>query len=643
MKNEHGLYNSDIIIEVLSVRGLQFENHTYLRNLKLHVIFDNQALQSQEIDFTTGAEVIIDFKASFKIMSNTMELKQDSRPIFIFISQSLSHLTTDDHNHAVHLLDHQPVGVTFSRTLLAEAVIDSRLAFLHTHEYLSVELVPCNCGGIIDVGFCGVIFMKLSLSGPLSQWISSMNIDDESKLNDINVMKLNIEKNQKAIERLNYEQYQLIKTWYSKCRASHPFIEDRCIKLIALDECGRHRMVCNFIGRITPPRSMDGPRYAARFVSLLPFYRSLELIGGNISSWNSSYITLTKLQGDIVDHAILLCSLLLGWGMDAWVAYGSIVTPVSTVGTSPSTNAGSGVDMTIPTNHFHYWVVTLDGLKSTTTTTAATNTTTSTNASSKMNSTSDDYVIFWEPLTGQQYKIPVNNKASHHTVMRQSTPSATTTTTSSSTKHSKKYGNLDRNSNSSSTSTTTAITDTMNHHPFRFIYSLFRHDWYLINLQPSPNVSNSNSNDTVSNSTPMASFDIYNDKFWSRLSNPHYNALKHPGASIPLPYHIEDAIYNHHSSSTVGVTNLSPSSVASPVVVGVSDGNHNNNKPSISHHHHHSSCIPYIKAVCTSDIEVNIEMAIRRECITLRGDKGLQTIFDDNLSIILQVRRNGGQ
>ena len=632
MKNEQGLYNSNIIIEVLSVRGLQLENHTYLRNLKLHIIFDNQVLQSNEIDFTTGNEVVIDFKACFKIMSNTMEVKQESRPIFIFLSQSLSHNVTDGLNNnivinASNLLDHQPVGITFSRTLLAEAVVDSRLAFLHANEFLSVELVPCNCGGIIDVGFCGVLFMKFSLLGPLSQWINKTNIDEEAKMNDIEEMKVNVEKNQKAIEKLNYEQYQVIKTWYSKCRATHPYIEDRRIKLIALDECGRHRMVCNFIGRITPPRMIDGPRHTARFVSLIPFYRSLELIGGNISSWNSSYITLSKLQGDIEDHAILLCSLLLGWGMDAWIAYGSIFTPVSTIGSSArastgGSGGGGGIDM-IPTNHFHYWVVTLDGLKSTNA--AISSTSGSSSSRSKLNS--DDYIIFWEPLTGQQYKVPVNNKTYHHTVIRRyskkiSKSSSSFIASSISTTAKKLNSSVNttvgnKNNNNNNIDDDTVINSAnSNYHPFRFIYSLFRHDYYLINLQQSPNVS-----EDVDDSVPMASFDINNDKFWSRLSNPHYEALKHPGASIPLPYHREDIIY--HPQKTDMVT------------TGSGDGNNNNNN-----NNHQSSTIPYIRSVCINDLEIGIERAIQRECIALRSDKGLQTMFDDTLSIILQVSIN---
>ena len=168
----------------------------------------------------------------------------------------------------------------------------------------------------------------------------------------------------------------------------------------------------------------------------------------------------------------------------------------------------------------------------------------------------------------------------------------------------------------------------INYHPFRFIYSLFRHDYYLINLQQSPNV-----NEDVDDSTPMASFDINNDKFWSRLSNPHYQALNHPGASIPLPYHREESIHHQYDKTT-------------DKVAAEGDGHHHESFNNNSYNKkkammiHQSSTIPYIRSVCMNDLEIGIERAIQRECMSLRSDKGLQTMFDDTLSIILQVSIN---
>ena len=86
---------------------------------------------------------------------------------------------------------------------------------------------------------------------------------------------------------------------------------------------GRHRFVGNFIHPIIPGRELNGPRYAARFVALIPFKREISLSGGRINRWHSNLATLCRLEGDVEDHAVLLCSLLLGWGLNAYVALGT--------------------------------------------------------------------------------------------------------------------------------------------------------------------------------------------------------------------------------------------------------------------------------------------------------------------------------
>ena len=78
-------------------------------------------------------------------------------------------------------------------------------------------------------------------------------------------------------------------------------------------------MVCNFVGAVPPSRSVDNPRFAARFVSLLPFHHRSDLLGGlSNENFQSPFVTCMCKQGDVVAHALLLCSLLLG---QAFVMY----------------------------------------------------------------------------------------------------------------------------------------------------------------------------------------------------------------------------------------------------------------------------------------------------------------------------------
>ena len=116
-------------------------------------------------------------------------------------------------------------------------------------------------------------------------------------------------------------------------------------------------------------RLLDSPRHAARFVSLIP-YTKLDAVGsgtgaGRMEVWNHFHTFLSLRRGDCEDHAILLCSLLLGFGLDAYVC----------VGTVQDQGAGGTI-------RDHVWVIT---------------------RSRRNGSMNRPRVVFWEALTGQRY------------------------------------------------------------------------------------------------------------------------------------------------------------------------------------------------------------------------------------------------
>lgn len=59
-----------------------------------------------------------------------------------------------------------------------------------------------------------------------------------------------------------------------------------------------------------------------RFVSLLPFQPRASVGEQRALTWNSPHAFLATGTGDVSDHALLLCSLLLGFGLDAFVCCG---------------------------------------------------------------------------------------------------------------------------------------------------------------------------------------------------------------------------------------------------------------------------------------------------------------------------------
>ncbi|KAG3188845.1 hypothetical protein PC128_g12036 [Phytophthora cactorum] len=98
----------------------------------------------------------------------------------------------------------------------------------------------------------------------------------------------------------------------------------RLVKMFAEDEEGHYRMVCKFVAPLRAPMAVRSPSEAARFVGLLP-YESNSLVGGGADeTWRSIATVLSARKGDAQDHAVLLASLLLGCGLDAYVCIGTI-------------------------------------------------------------------------------------------------------------------------------------------------------------------------------------------------------------------------------------------------------------------------------------------------------------------------------
>ncbi|KAM9644539.1 centrosomal protein of 76 kDa isoform 3-T3 [Morphnus guianensis] len=91
------------------------------------------------------------------------------------------------------------------------------------------------------------------------------------------------------------------------------------------DENGVNRPVCSYIRPLRAGRLLDTPRQAARFVSVLGYERAPVIGGGGgkQEQWCTLLAFLCRNQGDCEDHANLLCSLLLGFGLEAFVCVGT--------------------------------------------------------------------------------------------------------------------------------------------------------------------------------------------------------------------------------------------------------------------------------------------------------------------------------
>ncbi|NXJ80201.1 CEP76 protein, partial [Trogon melanurus] len=151
------------------------------------------------------------------------------------------------------------------------------------------------------------------------------------------------------------------KQWWREYLQIRPMHNVRLVKIFAQDENGVNRPVCSYIRPLRAGRLLDTPRQAARFVSVLGYERAPVIGGGGgkQEQWCTLLAFLCRNKGDCEDHANLLCSLLLGFGLEAFVCVGT---------------KAKGVP--------HTWVMTCG---------------------------TDGTITFWESLTGHRYiHRPVN-------------------------------------------------------------------------------------------------------------------------------------------------------------------------------------------------------------------------------------------
>ncbi|XP_023669330.1 centrosomal protein of 76 kDa [Paramormyrops kingsleyae] len=158
----------------------------------------------------------------------------------------------------------------------------------------------------------GVLNVKLELYPPLSDTLSP----------DVVSTQQSMERQRRAERERLFLVYA--KQWWREFLEIRPSHQTKLVKIFAQDENGVNRPVCSYVRVLRAGRILESPRQAARFVSLLPLERAPVVGGGGRhEQWCSLLAFLCRNKGDCEDHATLLCSLLLGFGLDAYVCVGT--------------------------------------------------------------------------------------------------------------------------------------------------------------------------------------------------------------------------------------------------------------------------------------------------------------------------------
>ncbi|XP_062896943.1 centrosomal protein of 76 kDa isoform X1 [Mobula hypostoma] len=174
---------------------------------------------------------------------------------------------------------------------------------------MSVELLGVGTESKVPVG---VLNLKLEIYPHLIQPLSQEVVDTQ----------LTLERQKSAEKERLYLIYA--KQWWREYLQIRPSHNTRLVKIFAQDENGINRPVCSYVKPLRAGRLLDTPRQAARFVNVLGYERATTVGGGSKQEqWCTLLSFLCKGKGDCEDHATLLCSLLLGFGLDAYVCVGT--------------------------------------------------------------------------------------------------------------------------------------------------------------------------------------------------------------------------------------------------------------------------------------------------------------------------------
>ncbi|XP_043923127.1 centrosomal protein of 76 kDa [Protopterus annectens] len=264
----------------------------------LYMHFRNQRFRSKPVPCACEPDIQDGF---------LLEIHRDSLGDGSKMADATTLLSICDPIHMV-LIKHDPSGET---TLLASHFLEWRSVLSSPDGKIStaVELLGVGAESKVPVG---VLNIKLELYPRLNQILSQEIVNTQFTL-----------ERQRTAEK---ERLFLVyaKQWWREYLQIRPSHSTRLVKIFAQDENGVNRPVCCYVRPVRAGRLLDTPRQAARFVNLLGYERAPVVGGGGKQEqWCTLLGFLCRNKGDCEDHATLLCSLLLGFGLAAYVCVGT--------------------------------------------------------------------------------------------------------------------------------------------------------------------------------------------------------------------------------------------------------------------------------------------------------------------------------
>lgn len=219
-------------------------------------------------------------------------------------------------NTPLHLivLRESSLGTT---TLVSSARIEWRKVLVHGRLSLNVEL-KSDDELQMPVGLMAIDLEILPLKMPPSPKELPVFVELSS-------LNKQFARDHELVAGIEARFHAYAKAWWNDYTLTRPMHQTRLIQIFGQDEFRTQKCVTTFVAPIRADRCLDSPLHAARFVRLLPYTKDVRVGGKRTEIWHTPHTIITRRCGDLEDHVLLLCSLLLGFGLDAYVCIGTAV------------------------------------------------------------------------------------------------------------------------------------------------------------------------------------------------------------------------------------------------------------------------------------------------------------------------------
>ena len=271
------------------------ENKSYDDYLSLSISFLNQRFISREVEACPEPQ----FNEAFILKFD--RIKDNSANI-------LNHLLTLQSPISFVLQKVKKNQNTYSKEAISVKEIEWRFLLEHGKLEINVEFPSIVDNGKSSCGFVN-IFLELLPKKKSMDLVPERNLEEQ----------LSLEKRAHAQKVKRFYDYS--SEWWKEYKNIDPSFEKRSVKIYCGNEHNQYKPIFTYI---TPLRlrGIDSPQYACRFISLIPFHRNVKPGGEKTDCWKTFHTFMAEAKGDSEDHSNLLCSILLGFGLEAYVCVG---------------------------------------------------------------------------------------------------------------------------------------------------------------------------------------------------------------------------------------------------------------------------------------------------------------------------------